>query len=137
MTLKSHLGLPEHVRPKVDSLAASLLDAARAGNGQLYAIVDLAAAEHASAWLTLLKREGTARNLFVSQPEAAAESLAAWLIPLGSGAACNEVLLGFSVAQALLSEHGVRQLHIDMMRTADVGDDGPHVQAPDCAAGSR
>lgn len=104
MTLKSHLGLPEHVRPKVDSLAASLLDAARAGNGQLYAIVDLAAAEHASAWLTLLKREGTARNLFVSQPEAAAESLAAWLIPLGSGAACNEVLLGFSVAQALLSD---------------------------------
>ncbi|PJJ98609.1 hypothetical protein CO641_08375 [Lysobacteraceae bacterium NML91-0213] len=104
MTLKSHLGLPEHARPKADALAASLLDVARAGSGQLYAIVDLAAAEHASDWVTLLKREGTARNLFVSQPEAAAESLAAWLIPLGSGAECNEVLLGFSVAQALLSD---------------------------------
>ncbi|MFC3551861.1 DUF4123 domain-containing protein [Lysobacter cavernae] len=64
------------------AITKALWAAASEAKASLYATLDLAAMDEPQRWLQRLKRRGSARDLFLSQPEGSAETLAVWLVGL-------------------------------------------------------
>lgn len=101
--LKTRLRLPAAMQSTAAAITTELQDFPGMPEAYLYATVDLAMVEEVDTWLESLRCQG-GRNLFASHPEAEAESLAAWLLPLGQSQAIDASRLACSVAQALLSD---------------------------------
>ncbi|WP_411834693.1 DUF4123 domain-containing protein [Pseudoxanthomonas mexicana] len=62
-----------------------------AAGRQLFAIIDLARLDNPVDHLNRFKRIAGASNLFMGQPEASAEILAPWLLPLACAQPCQEL----------------------------------------------
>lgn len=94
---------PRSLVSKNKGIAEQLIAAAEAPGAGLYATLDLAVLDDPKPWLQRLKRHGEACNLFVSQPEASAQTLAVWLLPLKSnnGLHVDAGLLTTIIDQAL------------------------------------
>jgi hypothetical protein len=96
--------LDADLQGRCNAIAQELASTETHAGEHLYAIVDLAAVQDPAQWLSRIRKLPEARNLFAGQPEAQAETLACWLVPVRIESEDRPRLLHRTVKQALNSD---------------------------------